>query len=62
MTDVRPFRALRYDPERVDLSDVIVPPYDVIAPEEREAYWERDPHSAIRLILTRDVRTERVTT
>jgi uncharacterized protein (DUF1015 family) len=59
MTDVRPFRALRYDPERVELSDVIVPPYDVISPEEREAYWERDPHCAVRLILTRDARAER---
>jgi len=59
MTDVQPFRALRYDPERVDLSRVIVPPYDVITPEERVAYWERDPHSAIRLILTRDAAAER---
>jgi len=59
MTDVRPFRALRYDPERVDLSNVIVPPYDVIAPDEREAYWERDPHCAIRLILTRDAGAEK---
>jgi len=59
MTDVRPFRALRYDPERVDLSSVIVPPYDVIAAEEREAYWERDPHCAIRLILTRDAGAEK---
>jgi uncharacterized protein (DUF1015 family) len=58
MTDVRPFRALRYDPERVDLSRVIVPPYDVITPEERVAYWERDPHCAIRLILTRDAAAE----
>jgi len=59
MTDVRPFRALRYDPERVDLARVIVPPYDVISPEEREAYWEGDPHCAIRLILTRDAQAER---
>ncbi|MBW2313197.1 MAG: DUF1015 domain-containing protein [Deltaproteobacteria bacterium] len=59
MTDVRPFRALRYDPERVDLSRVIVPPYDVISPEERVSFWERDPHCAIRLILTKDAEAER---
>jgi len=59
MTDVRPFRALRYDPEKVDLSRVIVPPYDVISPEERVAYWEGDPHCAIRLILTRDAAAEK---
>jgi len=58
MTDVRPFRALRYDPDRVDLSRVIVPPYDVISPEERLAFWAQDPHCAIRLILTRDAAAE----
>ena len=58
MTDVRPFRALRYDPERVDLSRVIVPPYDVISPEERVSFWESDPHCAIRLILTKDAQAE----
>jgi len=38
MTEVRSFRALRYDTRRVELSRVIVPPYDVIAPDEREGY------------------------
>ena len=37
MTDVRPFRALRYDPTRVDLARVIVPPYDVIAAADARA-------------------------
>ena len=31
MSVVLPFRALRYDPERVDLSRVVVPPYDLPA-------------------------------
>jgi len=58
MSDLRPFRALRYDTRRVDLSRVIVPPYDVIAAGDREAFFERDPHNAIRLELTRDVKDE----
>jgi uncharacterized protein (DUF1015 family) len=58
MTDVRPFRALRYDPARVDLSRVIVPPYDVVAAEDRAGFYERDPHNAIRLELTRDAADE----
>ncbi len=58
MTVVRPFRALRYDPKRVDLSRVIAPPYDVIAPEERDPLFARDPHNAIRLELTRRVEDE----
>ncbi len=61
MTDVRPFRALRYDPAQVDLSRVIVPPYDVVAAEDRAAFFERDPHNAIRLELTRDVADEATT-
>ena len=53
MARIRPFQALRYDADRVDLSEVIVPPYDVIAHDERENFYERDPHNAIRLELTR---------
>jgi len=58
MTAVRPFRAVRYDSARVDLSNVIVPPYDVIAADERGAFFDRDPHNAIRFELTRDAADE----
>jgi uncharacterized protein (DUF1015 family) len=58
MTVVRPFRALRYETGRVDLSKVIVPPYDVVAADERASYFDRDPHNAIRFELTRDVADE----
>ncbi|MEB2345925.1 MAG: DUF1015 domain-containing protein [Deltaproteobacteria bacterium] len=61
MTDVRPFRALRYDPARVALDRVVAPPYDVVNAEERAFYWERDPHGAIRLELTRDPGAESAT-
>lgn len=61
MTDVRAFRALRYDPARVDLDRVIAPPYDVVNAEERAFYWARDPHGAIRLELTRDPDAEAAT-
>jgi uncharacterized protein (DUF1015 family) len=58
VTDVRPFRALRYDTARVDLARVLAPPYDVISPEERAAFYDGDPHNAIRLTLTRSVEDE----
>jgi uncharacterized protein (DUF1015 family) len=58
VTRIRPFRALRYDPARVDFSRVIAPPYDVIAAEERGQLYDRDPHNAIRLELTREVEAE----
>lgn len=58
MTVARPFCAVRYDTSKVELSNVIVPPYDVIAADERETYFTRDPHNAIRFELTRDVADE----
>jgi len=61
MTAVTPFRALRYDTTRVELSKVIVPPYDVIAGDERGSFFDRDPHNAIRFELTRDVADEETT-
>ncbi len=61
MTRVRPFRGLRYDPARVDLTRVLAPPYDVIPAGERETWYARDAHNAIRLELTRDVDAERTT-
>jgi len=61
MSDVHPFQALRYDTRRIDLGRVIVPPYDVIAASDRAAFFDRDPHNAIRLELTRDVRDQEAT-
>ncbi len=61
MSEIRPFRALRYDPARCDLGRVLVPPYDVVAAHERADFYERDPHNAIRLELTRRVEDERST-
>jgi uncharacterized protein (DUF1015 family) len=58
MTAVRPFRAVHYDLDRVELSKVIVPPYDVIADDERGRFFDRDPHNAIRFELTRDVQEQ----
>jgi len=58
VTDLRPFRALRYDADRVDLGRVLVPPYDVISSADRLRLWDRDPHCAIRLELTREVSDE----
>jgi uncharacterized protein (DUF1015 family) len=42
----------------VDLSRVLVPPFDVISPEDRERLWARDPHCAVRLVLTRELTEE----
>lgn len=58
MAEIRPFRALRYDPSRVELERVLAPVYDVVTPEDRVRFYEKDPHNAIRLELTKSVAEE----
>jgi uncharacterized protein (DUF1015 family) len=48
---LRPLRALRYDPARVRLDEVVVPPYDVIPPADRDRYAATSEYSAIHLVL-----------
>ncbi len=51
MSEVVPFRALRYAPD-IDLAAVICPPFDVISPAEQRALYQRSPHNAVRIELT----------
>jgi uncharacterized protein (DUF1015 family) len=48
---LEPLRALRYNPEFVELGDVVAPPYDVISPADRDAYMRKSPHSIVHLLL-----------
>lgn len=51
MAYVAPFRALRYDPSRVDLARVVTQPYDKITSEMQERYYAASPHNLVRIIL-----------
>jgi uncharacterized protein (DUF1015 family) len=51
MPELAGFRAITYDPARVDLSKVITPPYDVIDAKERERLAAKDPHSFVHVDL-----------
>ena len=53
MADVRPFRALRYDPE-LDLGKAISPPFDTISPEQQRSLHELSPYNAVRIELAED--------
>ncbi|MBI4431232.1 MAG: DUF1015 domain-containing protein [Candidatus Omnitrophica bacterium] len=54
MVEIKPFCGWRYDPNCVDLADVIAPPYDVIDEKEQDALYEKNPYNIIRLILGKD--------
>ncbi|MFI5227047.1 MAG: DUF1015 domain-containing protein [Candidatus Limnocylindrales bacterium] len=52
---IKPFRALRYEPDEVgDLALVTSPPYDVIGDEERRSLLARHPKNIVRLDLPGD--------
>jgi uncharacterized protein (DUF1015 family) len=53
MADVHPFRALRYDLQKVSASQVVTQPYDKITPAMQERYYAASPYNLVRIILGR---------
>lgn len=54
MAEIRPFRAIRYNPARIaDMLKVVTPPYDVIDDELQDTLYRRSPYNFVRLDLTR---------
>jgi len=54
MAHIRPFRGLRYNPDKnCDLSDVITAPYDRIHEKERAIYYEQSAYNFARIIQGR---------
>lgn len=47
MAEIQPFRAYRYDTNRVALSDVLTQPYDKISPEVQKKYYAASPYNLI---------------
>jgi uncharacterized protein (DUF1015 family) len=53
MAYIAPFRALRYNPLKVDLQQVVTQPYDKITPAMRDRYYAGSPFNLVRIILGR---------
>jgi uncharacterized protein (DUF1015 family) len=53
MAEICPFAALRYNPEKVQLSQVVTQPYDKITPRMQEDYYSASPYNLVRIILGR---------
>ena len=54
MPEILPFRGLRYNQKKVDMYNVVAPPYDVISPQHQKRLYERSPYNVVRLILGRE--------
>jgi uncharacterized protein (DUF1015 family) len=51
MARLFPFRALRYDPTCVNMTDVVTQPYDKITSNMQERYYNASPYNLIRIVL-----------
>jgi uncharacterized protein (DUF1015 family) len=58
MAQVYPFRALRYNPDRVSFDRVLTQPYDKISPAAQERYYHSDPHNLIAIEKGRALPTD----
>jgi len=53
MVTVKPLNAIVYNQEKVDMNNVIAPPYDVILDDYREELYNRSPYNIVKLILAK---------
>jgi uncharacterized protein (DUF1015 family) len=49
MAEIQPFRAFRYDTNRVALKDVLTQPYDKITPAMQDRYYAASPYNLIAI-------------
>jgi len=54
MVEIRGFKGIIYNQDKVKVEDVISPPYDVISDEEREILLRKSPYNIVRLILGKE--------
>lgn len=53
MVQVKPLNAIVYNQDKVNMSDVIAPPYDVISSEYRDELYQRSEYNIVKLILAK---------
>jgi uncharacterized protein (DUF1015 family) len=58
MAIIFPFRAWRYDPERVPIQQVVTQPYDKITAAMQERYYQTSPYNLVRIILGKRLPTD----
>jgi uncharacterized protein (DUF1015 family) len=53
MADVKPLNAIVYNQDKVNMADVIAPPYDVILDDYRDELYNRSEYNVVKLILSK---------
>jgi len=62
MTDIRPFKGLIYNRDKIrNLASVVCPPYDCITDKELDELYKRDNFNFVRVLLAKNQRKENKT-
>jgi len=54
MPQIKPFKGLFFNKQKVKISENVTPPYDVISPREQEEFYKASPYNIVRLILGKE--------
>lgn len=54
MAEIRSFKGIRYNKNKVALKDVVTQPYDKINPSMQSEYYEKSPYNIVRIILNKE--------
>ncbi len=55
MAEVIPFKGVLYNPQKVESSLVMAPPYDIVTPEFKEILYNKSPYNIIRVDFGKDI-------
>ena len=58
MANIKPFRGYRYNPDKVDMSSVVSPPYYNMLKEDRDAFYEKSSYNSVRLFTGKKSETD----
>ena len=51
MADIKPFKGIFYNQNKVNINEVVAPPYDVIDKNYQQKLYDRNDFNIVRLIL-----------
>jgi uncharacterized protein (DUF1015 family) len=54
MAIVIPFKGILYNPQKVDISSNVAPPYDIVTPELKDELYKKSPYNIIRVDFGKD--------
>ncbi len=54
MAEINPFKGILYNPEKVDASETMAPPYDIVTNDFKDQLYQKSPHNVIRVDFGKD--------